>query len=120
MHLSIFMEEHAKDIFISLAISSFQLLAISIITFSFYTTYKHTFHLIELFINIWYNILTCITHQKEGGIALLPIFLTIENDEERSLAEDLYLTYKSKMYRIAYAVLHNKEDAEDVVMDSVY
>ena len=48
---------------------------------------------------------------------MLPIFLTIENDEERSLAEDLYLTYKSKMYRIAYAVLHNKEDAEDVVMD---
>ena len=42
---------------------------------------------------------------------MLPIFLTIENDEERSLAEDLYLAYKSKMYRIAYAVLHNKEDA---------
>ena len=50
---------------------------------------------------------------------MLPMFLTIENDEERSLAEDLYLTYKSKMYMIAYAVLHNKEDAEDVVMDSI-
>ena len=48
---------------------------------------------------------------------MLPIFLTIESEEERNLAENLYLTYKSKMYRIAYAVLHNKEDAEDIVMD---
>ena len=51
---------------------------------------------------------------------MLSIFLIIENEEERSLAEELYLTYKSKMYGIAYAVLHNKEDAEDAVMDSVY
>ena len=50
---------------------------------------------------------------------MLPIFLSIESEDERNLAENLYLTYKSKMYRIAHAVLHNKEDAEDVVMDSV-
>ena len=39
---------------------------------------------------------------------VLPIFMTIENDEERSLAENLYLTYKSRMYGIAYAILHNR------------
>ena len=51
---------------------------------------------------------------------VLPIFMTIENDEERALAENLYLTYKSRMYGIAYAILHNREDAEDAVMDAVF
>ena len=51
---------------------------------------------------------------------VLPIFMTIENDEERSLAENLYLTYKNHMYGIAYAILHNREDAEDAVMDAVF
>ena len=50
----------------------------------------------------------------------LSIFLTIENDQQRSLAEHLYLTYKSKMYAIAFAILHHREDAEDAVMDAVY
>ncbi len=51
---------------------------------------------------------------------MLAIFMTIENEEQRTLAEDLYLTYKSKMYGIAYAILGNREDAEDAVMDAVY
>lgn len=51
---------------------------------------------------------------------MLPIFLAIENDSERELAEQLFLTYKSKMYNIAYSILHNNEDAEDSVMDAVY
>ena len=50
---------------------------------------------------------------------VLPIFMTIENDEERSLAETLYLTYKNRMYGIAYAILRNREEAEDAVMDAV-
>ena len=50
---------------------------------------------------------------------MLAIFLTIEDDADRSLAEQLYLTYKDRMYRIAFSVLHNKEDAEDAVMDAV-
>ena len=53
------------------------------------------------------------------SVLTLPIFMTIENDEERSLAESLYLTYKSRMYGIAYAILHTREDAEDAVMDAV-
>ena len=77
--------------------------------------------IIELFINIWYNILVFYRASwQKGGNTLLSIFLTIENEEERNLAEKLYLTYKSKMYGIAYSILHNKEDAEDTVMDSVY
>lgn len=51
---------------------------------------------------------------------MLPIFLAIENDSERELAEQLFLTYKSKMYNIAYSILHNNEDAEDSVMDAIY
>lgn len=50
---------------------------------------------------------------------MLSIFLLIENDDERALAESLYLTYKSKMYGIAYAILRRREDAEDSVMDAV-
>lgn len=50
---------------------------------------------------------------------MLPIFLTIENQEERFLAEELYNTYKSRMYNIAFSILHNREDAEDAVMDAV-
>ena len=51
---------------------------------------------------------------------MLSLFLTIKDPDERLLAERLYLTYKSRMYNVAYAILHNKEDAEDAVMDSVY
>ena len=51
---------------------------------------------------------------------MLPIFLAIENDSERELAEQLFLTYKSKMYNIAYSILHNNEDAEDSIMDAIY
>ncbi len=51
---------------------------------------------------------------------MLPIFLTIKNDDERLLAECLYLTYKNKMYGIAFSILRKREDAEDAVMDSVY
>lgn len=50
---------------------------------------------------------------------MLPIFLAIENQEERLLAEELYNTYKNRMYNIAFSILHNREDAEDAVMDAV-
>jgi RNA polymerase sigma-70 factor (ECF subfamily) len=51
---------------------------------------------------------------------MLSILLAIENEDERNLAKQLYITYKNKMYGIAYAILHNRCDAEDAVMDSVY
>lgn len=51
---------------------------------------------------------------------MLSIFMTIADDGERRLAEELYLAYRGKMYGIAYSILRNREDAEDAVMDSVY
>ena len=51
---------------------------------------------------------------------MLSLFLTIQNENDRLLAEMLYRKYKHQMYGIAYSILHNRADAEDVVMDSVY
>lgn len=51
---------------------------------------------------------------------MLPIFFIIQNENDRLLAEMLYRKYKHQMYGIAYSILHNRADAEDVVMDSVY
>lgn len=51
---------------------------------------------------------------------MLPIFMVIENADERLLAEQLYLTYKNRMYNLAFSILNNREDAEDTVMDSIY
>lgn len=50
---------------------------------------------------------------------MFPIcILTIENDGDKSLAESLYITYKDKMYAIAYNVLLNNADAEDAVSEA--
>ena len=50
---------------------------------------------------------------------MLPIFLTIENEEERRSAEEIYnLCYKT-MYTVAYGILNNRYDAEDAVMDAL-
>lgn len=50
---------------------------------------------------------------------MLPIFFTIQNENDRLLAEMLYRKYKHQMYGIAFSILRNRADAEDVVMDSV-
>ncbi|MGM9597866.1 MAG: RNA polymerase sigma factor [Eubacteriales bacterium] len=50
---------------------------------------------------------------------MLAIFMTLANDEEKALAERLYMTYKNRMYGIAYSILHSREDAEDAVMEAV-
>ena len=47
------------------------------------------------------------------------MFAVIEDQSERKLAEELFLTYKDKMYGIALAILKNSSDAEDSVMDAV-
>ena len=44
--------------------------------------------------------------------------LIIQNEEQRLLAEDIYLKYKKKMFYIAYTHLHNKIDAEDAVSEA--
>lgn len=50
---------------------------------------------------------------------MFEFFCAIENDQQRALAEEIYTKYRHNMYRIAYAVLHDKAEAEDAVMDAV-
>ncbi|MGM9680961.1 MAG: RNA polymerase sigma factor [Eubacteriales bacterium] len=42
--------------------------------------------------------------------------MTIENEDDRSFAETLYLDYFDKMYNLCYKQLHNHHDAEDAAM----
>lgn len=39
----------------------------------------------------------------------------IETPEEKTKFERLYLHYRALMYHVAYQILHNESDAEDVV-----
>lgn len=42
----------------------------------------------------------------------------MEKNEFKILLETMYELYEQGMYRVAYGVLHNKEQAEDAVQDS--
>ena len=50
---------------------------------------------------------------------MLALFLTIENEEERRTAEDIWERYRKHIKKIAWSVLKNEADAEDAVMDTV-
>ncbi len=50
---------------------------------------------------------------------MLALFLTIENEEERRTAEEIWERYQKHIMRIAWSVLKNEADAEDAVMDTV-
>ena len=41
--------------------------------------------------------------------------MMIDSQEEQSKFEKVYLTYKGLMYHVAYKILNNEHDAEDVV-----
>lgn len=50
---------------------------------------------------------------------MLSIYLSmVETEEQRSLVENLYFEYEQLMYRIAFSVLHNAQDAEDSVHEA--
>ena len=50
---------------------------------------------------------------------MLAIYLSmLETNEEKNQFEQLYIKYKQDMYAVAYGILKNKEDAEDVVHQS--
>ncbi len=51
---------------------------------------------------------------------MLEIFLSIENEEERQTAEDIWYRYEKHMYKLAKKVLKNDEEAHDAVMDAIY
>jgi RNA polymerase sigma-70 factor (ECF subfamily) len=42
----------------------------------------------------------------------------VETEEQRSLVEQIYHDYEQTMYHTAFAVLHNKQDAEDAVHEA--
>ena len=50
---------------------------------------------------------------------MLSFLLIIEDEETRSKVEEIYLQYHNEMYTIAYAILKQAEDAEDVVQSSI-
>ncbi len=42
----------------------------------------------------------------------------LKNDEERNELAELYDTYSDRFYAIAYSKLHNRDDAEDAVIEA--
>ena len=56
----------------------------------------------------------------EGKQPMFPLILmTIENDEDRALMEELYLQYHRLMYVQALRILNNNYAAEDAVSDAI-
>ncbi len=50
---------------------------------------------------------------------MLSLYLSlVDNEEQRSLVEQIYYDCEQIMYRAAYSILHNKQDAEDAVHDA--
>lgn len=50
---------------------------------------------------------------------MLSFYLSIlETEEDKDRFEQLYRMFKQDMYAVAYGILKNKEDAEDVVHQS--
>ncbi len=50
---------------------------------------------------------------------MLVFLMTIENNQSKDILENIYLKYHKKMYYIAYEVLKNEHDAQDVVQTSI-
>ena len=48
---------------------------------------------------------------------IIPIILAIENEQDKSFVEQLYIENHNKIYRIAYNILKKHEDAEDCMQD---
>ena len=52
------------------------------------------------------------------GIYMLIFYLTFIDDfEDRKLFENLFNTYRKQMVYMAISIIHNKDDAEDIVHD---
>ena len=47
-------------------------------------------------------------------------FMALETEEEKEKFEILYKKYKAGMYRIAWNILKNEKDAEDIVHESFW
>lgn len=57
--------------------------------------------------------------RKIGVQFMITLYLSmLESQDDKSRFEQLYIKYRQDMYAVAYAVLNNKEDAEDAVHQS--
>ena len=54
----------------------------------------------------------------ETGDAMLVYLEMLETPEEKLKFEELYFLYRDKMYAVAFKILHNENDAEDIVHES--
>ena len=50
---------------------------------------------------------------------MLPIILAINNEDDRNFVEKVYAQYGKKIYKVAYKILNNTEDAEDCLHDVI-
>lgn len=48
---------------------------------------------------------------------LFTVMLAALDEDDRSLAEMIYINHKRQIYKIAYSILNNHHDAEDVIND---
>lgn len=50
---------------------------------------------------------------------MLALYLSVlDSEEDKDRFEELYNTYRQSMYKVAYSILHNREDAEDAVHEA--
>jgi len=54
----------------------------------------------------------------EIGDVMLVYLEMLETPEEKLKFEQLYFLYRDKMYAVAFKILHNENDAEDIVHES--
>lgn len=55
----------------------------------------------------------------KGSVIVLAFYMSLVDDEnEKSIIEELYKSNKKKMYSIAFSCLRNSQDAEDVVHEA--
>ena len=52
-------------------------------------------------------------------IQITTILLRIEEEKDKLFVEDIYIRFSKKMYLIAFNILHNRQDAEDCVHDTI-
>ncbi len=48
---------------------------------------------------------------------MLPIILAINNEDDRNFVEKIYVGYGKKIYKVAFKILNNTDDAEDCLHD---
>ena len=50
---------------------------------------------------------------------MLPIILAINNEDDRNFVGTIYERYGKKIYKVAYGILNNSEDAEDCLHEVI-